>query len=193
MRQKSLRRLVGGSAVALLAALSFTASAGAADHRRVVMSDDCEPVSFNFFVPGNPPTCVGQGETTFLDFIQQLKDEAAAEDWAFSRDHFNVDSGGTISVVNEGGEAHTFTQVKAFGGGCVPPVNEALNFNRPGTFVPVEECDGKSPPDVGPRFVASVVPPGATRDFKVTGSGTQMFQCLIHPWMRSVVDVRGKD
>jgi plastocyanin len=188
MGQKSLRRLVGGSAVALLAALSFTASAGAADHRRVVMMDDCEPVSFNAAVPsapGDPPTCVGEGETTFPDFIQQLIDEGAAKDWEFSRDHFNIDSGGRISVVNEGGEFHSFTQVKAFGGGCVPALNGVLGLT------PVPECDEMI--NGVPKIVATGAVPGGKLDVAVSGAGTQMYQCLIHPWMRSVVDVRDKD
>jgi hypothetical protein len=188
MRHKSLCRLVGGSAVALLASLSFAASAGAADHRQVVMSDDCEPVSFNLAVPsapGDPPTCVGEGETTFPDFIQQLMDEGAADGWDFSRDDFNIDSGGRISVVNEGGEFHSFTRVRAFGGGCVPELNGILGLT------PVPEC-GEMINGV-PKIVATGVLPGGKLDVAVSGAGTQMFMCLIHPWMKSVADVRDKD
>jgi hypothetical protein len=190
MRQRSLRRLVGGSAVALLATLSFTASAGAADHRTVVMHDDCDPDSFNLAVPsdpGDPPTCVGEGETTFPDFIGQLMAEGSADGWSFSRDEFNIDSGGSIDVVNEGGEFHTFTNVAKFGGGCIQELNDVLGLT------PVPECAG-----VPKVFEDSGLPPAEhgmpapQRSFTVTGSRTQLYQCLIHPWMRSVVEVRNK-
>jgi hypothetical protein len=31
------------------------------------------------------------------------------------------------------------------------------------------------------------VPPGGTYEEKVGSEGTQLFQCCIHPWMRTVI------
>jgi hypothetical protein len=184
MRHKGLCRILGMPAVALLATLLLTATAGAADHRRVIMYDDCDPATFNAAVGDG--TCVGEGETAFGDFIGQLAAQGSADGWFFSRDRFNIDSGGTIDVVNEGGEFHTFTKVAHFGGGCVPALNAVLGLT------PVPECGGVTVPEIPAEFAASGVPPGVTRPFNVTGRGTQLYQCLIHPWMRSVVDVRKK-
>jgi hypothetical protein len=76
--------------------------------------------------------------------------------------------------VNRGGEVHTFTHVAAFGGGIIPPLN-ALSGNP----VPAPECLALEPDD----FVA----PGNTYQEQIEGSGTQLFQCCIHPWMRMTV------
>jgi hypothetical protein len=34
--------------------------------------------------------------------------------------------------------------------------------------------------------------PGGTMDVPVGSAGTGLFQCMIHPWMRSTVDVRAR-
>jgi hypothetical protein len=49
-------------------------------------------------------------------------------------DHLTIPRGTTVSVVDQGGEPYTFTEVAHFGGGFV----EALNHGEP----TVPECDG---------------------------------------------------
>src|SRR3954452_23910915 len=85
-----------------------------------------------------------------------------------------VGAGRTIHFVNEGGEAHTFTMVPKFGNGCVDALNPV-----PGP--PAVDC-------------ATIVPilPGGTADITVGQAPTVLFQCMIHPWMRSTVDVRDR-
>jgi len=88
-----------------------------------------------------------------------------------------VDAGGTIEAVNEGGERHTFTKVEEFGNGCIPLLNAD---DSP----PVVDCNALGD---------SEVLPGASRTFPVPATaGTVLYQCAIHPWMRSVVDVRAE-
>jgi len=88
-----------------------------------------------------------------------------------------LSAGGTLLGTNRGGEDHTFTEVAAFGGGCVAPLNAILGL----TAVP--ECS------VPGLFDQTLVEQGAT--FEVTGlaPGVHLFECLIHPWMRTTVTV----
>jgi hypothetical protein len=67
--------------------------------------------------------------------------------------------------------------VAAFGGGCIPDLNIPLGLE------PVEEC---ADPAV---FQTLVVPSGAltVSDLSV---GDHNFMCVIHPWMRTSVEVR---
>ena len=89
---------------------------------------------------------------------------------------------------NEGGEFHTFTRVANFGGGCVPEVSGPLGLT------PVPECAAVVETPDGPvplAFITSGVPSGTDLSVKVdtTTAGTINYQCLIHPWMRTVVTV----
>ena len=84
-------------------------------------------------------------------------------------------AGGSVTAINRGGEFHTFTQVAAFGGGCVPPINDALGL----TAVP--ECADPS------LFGTTGVIPGGCLEVGPIASGAHRFQCLIHPWQRATV------
>lgn len=154
--------------------------------------DDCEPITFNLAL-NNPTACVGGGETTFAEAIAQLLDDGAVDDWEFDPDELTIRTGETIEVRGVGGEFHTFTKVKKFGGGCVKDINDLLGLQ------PVIECDDLvappgAPPGVkAPRgFFEDAVPPGVT--LKVPAAkltpGTNKFECLIHPWMHAEVKVR---
>ena len=73
--------------------------------------------------------------------------------------------------VDQGGEVHTFTEVKQFGGGIVADLNVLAHT-----------------PDVAPECAAlendDFVAPGGKYRETVHESGTAKFQCCIHPWMR---------
>lgn len=98
--------------------------------------------------------------------------------------------GRPVIVENEGGETHTFTLVKAFGGGFVDPLN-----GLSGNPVPATECAQTLPNgDLVPQ------PPSPVNVFVSAGKevalqtaglkpGKYMFQCCIHPWMRVVLTV----
>lgn len=152
---------------------------GKADVEEIIVFDPCEPNSFNAAI--GPGTCVGDGEVTFGEFLEQLNPEDGGhEDWFFDPDDTDIDEGETLRAINEGGEEHTFTEVVSFGAGFVPPLNAAL---PPGT------PDAVLAEPLGPTFV----PAGGTRTLAGLSVGTHRFQCLIHPWMRSVVEVEADE
>jgi len=166
-------------ALTVVALLLLAGSAlGASDHRVVKMQDDCDPATFNAAV--GPGTCVGDGDTLFQDLLDQFGKTGAVDKWEFSRPEFDLDAGGTIEVRNEGGEFHTFTEVDEFGNGCSPldngepPAVDCVNFEQ--------------------IALESGLVPGETREFSGFEPGsTVRFECLIHPWMRSTVEVERED
>ncbi len=80
-----------------------------------------------------------------------------------------------LSVVNQGGEVHTFTEVDDFGGGIVPELN-ALS----GTPVVAPECLALGAGD----FIA----PGGQTSHTFERGEADKYQCCIHPWMRARLD-----
>jgi plastocyanin len=67
--------------------------------------------------------------------------------------------------------------VTRFGGGIVPLLNDLSGNTTPAVLCPNQD----------PHFVT----PGGTAYVNVsTTPGTYDFQCLIHPWMRTVVTVK---
>jgi plastocyanin len=163
--------------VALLAALIFS-SASLADprSRNVQILDACDPETFNAAV--GEGTCVRNGGISFDRFIDQLINKGEAPAWRFSPERFKLKAGGTVTARNRGGEFHTFSEVAAFGGGCVPEINELLGL------VSVPEC---SIPGI---FEATGVPPGASLTTDPLAAGQHRFMCLIHPWQRTTATSR---
>ena len=140
--------------------------------RRITMLDECEPDSFNAAIA--PGTCVGRnGGLTFEKFIAMLTAHAQVPSWRFSPNTIHVPRELTLDVVNQGGEAHTFTEVEEFGGGIVPDLNTLA-----GTPVPAPECLALSGTDF--------VPPGGQTTHTFEKGETDKYQCCIHPWMRAV-------
>ena len=86
-----------------------------------------------------------------------------------------------MRVTNTGGEGHTFTEVTAFGGGFVPPLN---GVGGPLGTIPLTPAAACVPPPG-----TTVVGPGGTVGITGLAPGVHKFQCCIHPWMRAVVDV----
>jgi plastocyanin len=176
-----LFRAFGFAAIAATVALLVPVSAGA-DPTTVKMKDDCDPVSFNLAVPADPPTCVGDGGTTFGDFIGQLVDHKFAGAWRFSPDRLKIDAGSSLRIVNRGGETHTLTQVTQFGGGgIVPPLNQILF----GTLTPPTFFFGPF----------NFVPAGGTATIgpDILTPGTHLLICVIHPWMQETIVVEHDD
>jgi hypothetical protein len=155
-----------------LAIVALPASALAGDTRKVFAMDRCEPDSFNAAV--EPGTCVRNGGVTFDKFARRLNPKDGGHNaWRFSRHDVDLTPGQSLSVTNTGGEAHTFTEVVDFGAGFVPPLNAALPAGTP-PAVPIG----------GLGFIG----PGDTLQFGALPPGTHLFECLIHPWMRTTVD-----
>jgi hypothetical protein len=170
---KRLGVTVGVSCVAVLMMAVMTRASGT---RRVDIRDECDPATFNAAI--GPGTCVGDGDVTFNEFLSQLNPvDFGHEDWRFNFGRGKINLGETLQAVNRGGEFHTFTEVKEFGGGCVPFINNALGL--------------PSAPDCSPQIFADTgVAPGNTHSVAGLENGPHKFQCLIHPWMRTVIDVR---
>jgi hypothetical protein len=153
--------------------------------REVVMRDDCDR-----FDPGWAPTggCnLPEGNVTVAEFnglrLSPLAPSVIGHmAWWFDPNYLVVEGGRRLKIRNEGGRTHTFTEVANFGGGRVPP----LNAGQPGT----------APLTVAPECVAPGVVdiPGGGRDV-VDGlePGNHLFQCCIHPWMRTMVKVLPKE
>jgi plastocyanin len=124
---------------------------------------------------------------------------ALTKEWRFDPSMLTVRAGRPVILKNEGGETHTFTMVKAFGGGFVPVLN-----NLSGNPVPADACvakgqDGNPIPQPDgtllpqePSTVNVFVAADKEGAFKTAGlkPGKYMFQCCIHPWMRIVLTVK---
>jgi hypothetical protein len=166
------RRGIYVAMLSVLALVASPASALAGETRKVFAMDRCEPDSFNAAI--GPGTCVRNGGVTFDNFVRRLNPKDGGHNaWRFSRHDVDLRAGQSLSVTNTGGEEHTFTEVIDFGAGFVPPLNAAL---PPGT--PPAEPIGDL------RFIAA----GETLRLGGLSAGTHRFECLIHPWMRTVVD-----
>jgi hypothetical protein len=187
--------ILAALSIGLLSSAFSIVSKAKEGNRPVLITDDCDPVSFNAqFGPG---TCLGNGKTTFDKFIAQLTQHQDAFLWMFAPRESTVPVGKTLGLGNTGGETHTFTKVAQFGGGFVIPLNQLS-----GNPVPTPECttgavlvpglflqprpDGPSnifieagEEEEGPTAGGAILPVGQT----------VKFQCCIHPWMRTEVRV----
>ena len=146
----------------------------ASGRQQIDVLDECDPVTFAQ-VPGG---CVGDGNVTLDELLEEVNPQDFGHNaWRFTREATHITKDEVLKVKNLGGEVHSFTQVENFGPGIVPLLNGVF---PPGAkpAVPAENPD--------PTFL----PPGGTRIVGPLASGGHMFQCLIHPWMHSTVEVR---
>jgi hypothetical protein len=179
---KTLAYVCAGTALMTMAVV-------AKDVRTISVRDDCDPATFNANV--GPGTCVGGGDTTFDEFLGALPD--GHDKWRFNNDRTETDL--AVNSNNRGGETHTFTEVRKFGGGFIPFLNnpdedlvsECVALDANGN--PTELADGTFVPGAGVN-PQTVVPPGGTTPTKTLSRGSHKFQCCIHPWMRSTVTRR---
>jgi hypothetical protein len=163
-------------ALVVLALLALPGTALAGDTRTVFVMDRCEPDSFDAAV--EPGTCVRNGGVTFDKFVRRLNpDDGGHNAWRFGPPELTLRSGQTMVATNTGGETHSFTEVFQFGAGVVPELNAAL---PPGT-PPAQPVPGD------PMFLGA----GESVQLGALSTGTHRFECLIHPWMRSVVTQQG--
>jgi plastocyanin len=162
------------SDAALASRSSATSLQLGGDSRLVTIMDACDPTSFNAALGAG--SCARQGGVPFDVFIAQLTKHQFAGAWHFAPAVVNVQLGQTLIARNNGGEVHTFTEVENFGGGIVPLLNELS-----GNPDPAPECLALTGSDF--------IPPGGTASDDEDESGTELYQCCIHPWMRTVVHV----
>src|SRR5215218_9769243 len=141
--------------------------------RRIDILDACDPASFDAqFGLG---TCIRPGGRNLFDFIGEVAAKGEADAWRFTPEHIEARVGQTLLAFNNGGEKHTFTEVAKFGGGLNATLNE-LSHN----------------PDVAPECnTSTLIAVGDSQTDDLDDEGTELYQCCIHPWMRTTVTVRG--
>ena len=178
-RKVNFRTLVW-TVVAAIAVFGLTTGADAVQgDKKIRMYDDCEATTFNAVLGAG--TCIGNGHTTFAEFIEELEETQDAHLWRNQPSDMHLNVGRPTLIENRGGETHTFTPVADFGGGFIPDLNGIS-----GNPVPAPECL---------NFGSMVfIPAGAVEQGPTAGSselpvGTHKFQCCIHPWMRTVIEV----
>jgi plastocyanin len=171
-------RRVGMVFVLVIGALATLVTLAAA-HERVAILDDCDPSD-----PAWDPTggcTLKKGDVTLEEFNDLLTSPLSLATighpaWRNAPTYLKIKPDKTVKVTNRGGRLHTFTEVAAFGGGRVPPLNVGLT--------PAPECI--TPDVVGP----TELPPGAHLKVDGLDVGDHLFQCCIHPWMRTLITVK---
>jgi plastocyanin len=151
--------------------------------------DYCDPASFNAAI--GPGTCergaqnpLSNGAITFPGFVAEVNLDKSVGAWRFVPQQVQIAEGGTLHLQSLGGETHTFTEVKRFGGGFVAFLNAAS-----GNPVPAPECAQMVAGQLVPQ------PPGPDNLFIAPGTtatvtehqGVARYQCCIHPWMRLTI------
>ena len=124
-----MKWLAAGICVATL--FSIVAKTNAQTTKTIIMRDACDPDSFNAAL--GPGHCIAghHGNTLFGDFLGELQTDQNAGAWRFNpmlnatEGQFklvrvDLNSGDQTTIENVGGETHTFTRVKNFGGGLRP-------------------------------------------------------------------------
>jgi hypothetical protein len=180
-------KLCAKLAIAMIPIAAAVVLIGSSNPMVVRMQGPCEPASFNAAV--GPGTCIGNGTITFAHFISELTNAQKVGAWHFDPSAGSLEPGTVLSLDNRGGETHTFTKVKEFGGGFVAPLN-ALSGNP----VPAPECatatvgglipKPESPSNIFVEAETTEVGPIAGSAILPSGTTTK-FQCCIHPWMRT--------
>lgn len=166
-------------AVTLTVGQPSVADTGSAQ-RQVELQDDCDPATFNAVL--GEGTCVGEGDTTLDELVESLLEGDPDGHWRNHPDETHVRRGDSLTVSNSGGEFHTFTEVAAFGPGCVPELNELMGLSGP----PAADC--------GAAFAdeETALASGGSGTVSTVGMtvGTHKFMCMVHPWMQTTVEVR---
>ncbi len=147
---------------------------------QVVALDECDPATFNAKL--GPDFChnVTLGAfTTFDELFAEALAGTPDPKWDFEPDTLKIKEGTILTVVDQGGEPHTFTEVAKFGGGFVDGLN--------GGETTVPECAG------GFKNVAVArtrILQGSHIEITGLSKGEHRFECCIHPWMRVTVEVK---
>jgi plastocyanin len=149
---------------------------------QIVAVDECDPETFNKPEAAGADFCknVALGaQVTFDKLFTDAMNGTPNPAWDFEPDELTIHKGTTLSVTDQGGEPHTFTEVQQFGGGFIDGLN--------GGEATAPECQG----GFGNLAVARTrILQGSRLDVAGLAKGRHFFQCCIHPWMRVTVDVK---
>jgi hypothetical protein len=156
--------------------------------------DFCDPTTFNLAV--GPGSCLRDdnvsvnGSQTFAGFLAELGQEKSAGAWRFNPARVETDEGINLTLVNRGGETHTFTRVAEFGGGFIAALNAAA-----GNLAPRPECALMKNGQLVPQAPSSnniFINHGQTlMGPRIVGDERAKFQCCIHPWMHVTFNANG--
>ena len=153
---------------------------------QVVALDECDPTTFNAAL--GPDFCKNVAlaalgyATTLSDLFQKAGEGHPDAGWDFEPDTLHIKEGTTVSVVDQGGEPHTFTEVAHFGGGFI------TGLNPPGENT-VPECAGGFSKV---RVARTRILQASTVEITGLKKGKHLFECCIHPWMRVTVEVKSR-
>ena len=144
---------------------------------QVVALDECDPATFNAALGDGFCHNVALGASTTLgDLFAKAAAGTPDKNWDFEPDNVTVKNGGSVVLTDQGGEPHTFTEVKKFGGGFIDGLN--------GGEAAVPECQGGFDSiDVAKTRVLQ----GSKLEIDNLSKGEHHFQCCLHPWMRMTV------
>ena len=175
------------------ASLALAASAGAASGERVVIQsrDACDPATFP------PGFCVrtdnSGGNVTIGEVLASLQEKGSHPAWKFTKDKLTVKRGTpVVAEFGRGGEVHSFTDVTAtgYGPGCIDLINLA-EFGSPATapMCGTDPIAGLGAILGSPDHPNSGMFPGVPLAIDTSTRGTRLFQCMLHPWMRTTLTV----
>ena len=147
------------------------------NNRKITLRDDCDPTDPAWNATGGCK--LERGDVNQAEFRGELMSPLSLsvighQAWRIDPSYRKVEADETLRVRNAGGRTHTFTEVKFFGGGRVPPLNMGLMM--------APEC-----------AKATNIPAGTGATVSGLGVGNHRFQCCIHPWMRAIVKVKAED
>jgi plastocyanin len=146
---------------------------------QVVALDECDPVTFNAALGADFCKNVTLGAfTTLKNLFAKAAANAPDPNWDFEPDILHIRKGTPVIVVDQGGEPHTFTEVKHFGGGFIPELNSGE--------ATVSECSGGF---ANIAVARTRILQGSQLQVSGLSKGDHLFQCCIHPWMRVTVEV----
>jgi hypothetical protein len=171
------------SSAPILAQGDGTAGSNGIRFAQEVAVDECDPATFNAALgPGECQNFALGYTTTLANLIAEAAAGTPNPGWDILPDSITINQGTILSVKNQGGEPHTFTEVAKFGGGF----ETALNPPNLSTVAP--ECQG----GFGNVQVAKTrIVPGSSLELGPgLSKGVHLFECCIHPWMQVTVTVQ---
>jgi hypothetical protein len=163
-------------------AVGLAVTAAADSGKKFVITDDCRP-NADWGTGG----CLREsGQVTRAEFgAANARGYPGHPAWRIEPSYVDEQNQRDIRVENTGGRDHTFTEVTQFGGGFVPPLNTAQS-------TPASQCATVNPNGTlspAPEALATLLRPGDELRIEGLAPGTHLFQCCIHPWMRTTVKI----
>jgi plastocyanin len=181
------------SVVRLSASGNTGSNSGSGSNGGIVVRvrDNCDRATFNAALQ-DPTACVGDGNLTFERFLAELTEDQTVGAWKFNPDKTDARPADVFRVENRGGETHTFTKVQQFGGGFVDVLTGLSGNTNVRPECAQRLADGTLVPNnINPGI--NFVPAGGIKTVGPIPAGTRgevKYQCCIHPWMRTTVNVR---